>query len=120
MSDPEPRARVFHLTTPAAWEEAQRDGVLEPPGFATEGFVHCSTLDQLVGTIERHFEGIDELVVLELDRAAVDADLRWEEGRPGEAFPHLYRPLAGADVLAVWPWTRSTDGSVALPSGLTP
>lgn len=114
------RPRVFHLTTPAAWAAAQQTGALEPPGFADEGFVHCSALDQLVGTIERHFEGTDELVILELDLAAVDDDLRWEEGRPGEDFPHLYRPLRTRDVVDTFTWARTDDGSVALPSGLTP
>ena len=62
--------RVFHLTTPAGWAEARRGGRVVPPGFADEGFVHCSTLTQLAGTIERHFAGVDELVVLRLDPIA--------------------------------------------------
>lgn len=110
--------RVFHLTTAEAWAAAQPRGWLRPSGFEAEGFVHCSTLDQLVATITRHFEGTDALVLLELEPGAVADDLRWEESRPGEVFPHLYRPLRVDDIVGEHPWRRSPDGSVALPPSL--
>jgi uncharacterized protein (DUF952 family) len=110
--------RVFHLTTPAEWAEARRAGRLVPQGFADEGFVHCSTLAQLVGTIERHLSGVDELAVLELDLDRLGGDLRWEESRPGERYPHLYRPLEAGDVIASFTWHRGPDGGVELPEGL--
>ena len=103
---------VFHLTDPAHWTEAQTTGEIVPPGFSAEGFVHCSTQGQLVGTIERHFAGTDELVLLELDQAALGAALRWEESRPGEVYPHVYRPLVLADVVRAIPWHRAPDGGV--------
>lgn len=103
---------VFHLTDPVRWAEAQTTGEIVPPGFAAEGFVHCSTRDQVAGTIERHFAGTDELILLELDRAALGAMLRWEENRPGELYPHVYRPLVLADVVRAITWRRKPDGSI--------
>ncbi len=96
---------VFHLTTPAAWEEAQTSGLVTPASLADEGFIHCSTDEQLAGTIERHFAGVDQLRLLELD-PALDADLRWEESRPGAVYPHLYRALAVDEVVRVVTWRR--------------
>ena len=116
--DPADGARLFHLTSPDAWTVAQREGELVPDGFEAEGFVHCSTLEQLVGTIERHFPGIDRLALLELDPEAVADDLRWEESRPGAVFPHLYRPLRSSDVLTTWPWERGPGGEADLPPEL--
>lgn len=110
--------RVFHLITPEAWDDAQQAGRVVPTGFADEGFVHCSTLEQLAGTIDRHLAGEDELRLLELDVDRLGADLRWEESRPGQVFPHLYRPIEGPDVNAVWRWRRDPDGSVRLPPEL--
>lgn len=109
---------VVHLTTPPEWAAAQEQGRLVPAGFATEGFVHCSAVHQLVGTIEKHFAGVDELALLVLDTAAMGHELVWEEGRPGQLFPHLYRPVEPADVAEVVPWRRSPDGSVTLPDRL--
>lgn len=110
--------RVFHLATPASWAEARLAGRLVPEAFAEEGFVHCSTLAQLVGTIQRHFSGSDQLAVLELDLGRMGGDLRWEESRPGERYPHLYRPLEIGDVIASHVWHRAPDGAVELPEGL--
>jgi uncharacterized protein (DUF952 family) len=107
---------LFHLATPTAWAAAQITGEVAPPSLATEGFVHCSTRAQLGGTIERHFSGVEELVLLRLDAAAIEAALRWEESRPGELYPHVYRPIAVDEVLEVVPWRRDPDGSVKRPA----
>ena len=85
--------------------------MVAPPSLAEEGFVHCSTGAQVAGTIERHYGGHDELVLLRLDPTAVEADLRWEESRPGEVYPHVYRALRLSDVVAAVPWQRGQTGS---------
>jgi uncharacterized protein (DUF952 family) len=91
---------ILHITTAEAWAEAQRTGAVAPPSLAAEGFVHCSTRAQLDATLARHFPGAGPLTLLVLDPAAA-GDLRWEEGRPGEAFPHVYGPIPTAAVMAV-------------------
>lgn len=124
MTPPDPPAEViFHLTTPAEWAEAQRVGQVVPAGFAAEGFVHCSTPAQLYGTIAAHFQGVDELVLLQMDPAALGGDLRWEPSRDGQLFPHLYRPVALSDVVAVREWRSTTADqppSDADPTGSNP
>lgn len=111
-------AEVFHLATPDTWRAAQAAGELRPASLTDEGFVHCSTPAQLAGTIERHFAGADELVLLRLDTGSLQSDLRWEESRPGERFPHVYRAIALAEVVAAIPWQRADDGTVSLPPGV--
>jgi uncharacterized protein (DUF952 family) len=92
---------ILHIATPSEWAAARRTGQVAPPSLGTEGFVHCSTRDQLAGTLERHFAGAGPLVLLTLDEAAIAGDLRWEEGLPGEDFPHVYAPIPVATVVAV-------------------
>ena len=94
---------VLHITTPEAWAEAQRTGSVRPPSLSTEGFAHCSTRSQLPGTLARHFPGTDPLVALVLDPSAVGPDLRWEESRPGERFPHVYAPILVTAVVKAEP-----------------
>ena len=91
---------ILHITTPAAWAEAQRTGAVRPASLEDEGFAHCSTRAQLPGTLARHFPGTDPLVGLVLDRAVVAADLRWEESRAGQRFPHVYGPIPVEAVVA--------------------
>ena len=95
---------IFHLTTPAEWSAAQALGSVRPASLAAEGFVHCSTEEQLAGTIARHFANVDELVLLRLHADRLGEDLRWEESRPGEPYPHLYRAIALDEVAEVIPW----------------
>jgi uncharacterized protein (DUF952 family) len=92
---------VLHITTPAEWEAAWATGQVIPPSLEAEGFVHCSTRAQLAGTLARHFPGAGSLRVLVLDPDRLGAELRWEESRPGEVFPHLYGPLPVDAVVAV-------------------
>jgi uncharacterized protein (DUF952 family) len=101
-------AAIFHLATPPEWAAAQASGSIAPSSLATEGFVHCSTVAQLNDTIGRHFAGVDELVLLRLRRDALEDALRWEESRPGEAFPHVYRAIRLDEVAEAVPWRRGS------------
>jgi uncharacterized protein (DUF952 family) len=106
VTSDEPTPVVYHLATPDEWGRAREQARLEPASLEQEGFVHCSTEEQLIGTIERHFGGVDELVLLRLETAALGDDLRWEESRPGEVYPHVYRPLVLDDVVDIVRWRR--------------
>jgi uncharacterized protein (DUF952 family) len=102
---------IFHLATPDEWATAQATGSVAPPSLAAEGFVHCSTEAQLADTIQRHFVGIDELVLLRLHAERLGDALRWEESRPGEAFPHVYRAISLAEVAEAVPWRWSATAA---------
>lgn len=99
---------ILHIATPDEWAEARQRGTVAPPSLATEGFVHCSTREQIPGTLARHFAGSGDLVLLVLDAAAV-GELRWEALTPGEPFPHVYNAIPLAAV-------RSVEG-VTAPGG---
>jgi uncharacterized protein (DUF952 family) len=91
---------ILHITTAEAWAAAQETGQVAPASLEAEGFVHCSTRAQLDATLARHFPGTGRLTLLVLDPDAV-GDLRWEESRPGESFPHVYGPIPAQAVVAV-------------------
>ncbi len=98
--EPLSERRLFHLV-PVADGAPPQSGTLESPSLATEGFVHLSFLDQLQGTLDTHFSGVEKVVVLEIDRESVHAELRFEPSRGGALFPHLYRALdLSGDVIA--------------------
>ena len=63
--------------------------------------------DQLDDTIARHFAGVDELVLLApATTTALGDALRWEESRPGERFPHVYRRHPARRGRRGHPWLR--------------
>jgi uncharacterized protein (DUF952 family) len=71
-----------------------------------DGFIHFSNREQLVGTLQKHFAGQTDLVVLELDSESLGRNLKWEPSRNGALFPHLYAPMPIAAVVA----TRDVSG----------
>ena len=91
----------MHILTSSAWEQARVRGAHAPESLAREGFIHLSSPEQVLGTANRFYRGVPDLVVLVVEEDALGGDLRWEEGEPGELFPHLYRPLAVSEVVAV-------------------
>lgn len=58
-----------------------------------DGFIHLSTSAQLAGTLARHFSDATGLMLVALESDSLGAALKWEEGRDGEHFPHLYGNL---------------------------
>lgn len=92
---------VFHIISESDWAAAQESGFVQPASLDVEGFIHCSTREQVSGTLRRHFESVDDLLVLDVAVADVERDLRWE-GDP-QRFPHLYGPLDVTLVRAVEP-----------------
>ncbi len=81
------------------WDALQRDGSFAgSPDDLADGFIHLSTESQLQGTLEKHFAGMSDLVIAEVE-VAQDPALRWEPSRGGQLFPHLYRPLQRTECL---------------------
>jgi uncharacterized protein (DUF952 family) len=94
------QTKIYKVLSSAEWSEAQRSGSFAgSPDDARDGFIHFSTAEQLEGTLERHFAGQKNLVVLEVDANALGEALRWEPSRGGALFPHLYGELAVVAVL---------------------
>jgi glutathione S-transferase len=107
---------IFHLAMPSDWSAAQDTGVytMSTRGVTIEheGFMHCSFRNQIRGVVDRFYDDVDELVILHLDRAQIDDDIRLEPPADGiaELFPHLYRALPVAAVISTTPWRRASDG----------
>ncbi|MEU0944802.1 DUF952 domain-containing protein [Streptomyces canus] len=100
---------IVHLTERSLWEEARARGTYEISTrgrtLQEEGFIHCSTREQLPGTAARFFAGVPDLVVLVIDPARLDVPLKYEAPEPGaEEFPHIYGPLPVGAVVDVEPW----------------
>jgi uncharacterized protein (DUF952 family) len=73
------------------------------PVDCADGFIHFSSADQAPETAARHFAGEGGLWLVACDAQALGPALRWETSRGGALFPHLYRPLARADITWIRP-----------------
>ncbi len=105
-------APIYHLTTRAAWADANTLGEYTVDSQASLGFIHCSTASQVLRVANAYYPGCTDLVLLEIDTSCLRAEVRWEPGtdRPEELFPHIYGPLNLQAVSRVFTLSPEVDG----------
>ncbi|HET7410660.1 MAG TPA: DUF952 domain-containing protein [Paracoccaceae bacterium] len=103
------------LTLDEAAEFDQAGEAPLSPADARDGYVHLSTRAQLLGTMSRHFAGERAVRVLGADPGRLGEALRWEPGRDGDLFPHLYGRLQAGHVVSGWLMGRGHDSGFRLP-----
>ena len=115
---------IFHITSYEAWSEAEMNGEYLAESLKTEGFIHCSTLAQVLPVAENFYKGQTGLVLLVIEPALLSSDLKWEPpsgGTPplgvpaGDQFPHIYGPINLNAVRKVVDFDPNPDGSRTLP-----
>lgn len=110
---------VYHIMPRDDWDEYWHDRRYEPPSLKDEGFVHCSTLPQVLPSAERYFAGRKDLVLLCIDPAWVQDPIRYEDlTNSGEAHPHIYGHVTLSAVLACYDLPLAGDGHFVLPKAL--
>ncbi|SFP33729.1 DUF952 domain-containing protein [Sphingomonas rubra] len=116
LPNTEQRLAAYKVLTADQMAALERDGTFAgAPVDVADGFIHLSTADQLTETVDKHFAGQADLHVAAVDLGSFGDNLRWEESRGGQLFPHLYGPLPLETVIAYGPLSRDDDGKVRLP-----
>jgi len=107
---------LLHLALPAEWTTALAAGTYERStrgkSLAEVGFIHASLPHQVRGVAEAFYADLDELVLLRIDPALVDAEVKVEDG-----FPHIYGALPVEAVREAVPVRRDATGHLDLPVG---
>ena len=95
---------ILHITTQVAWDDALEKGAYTADSLAAAGFIHCCEERQLAWVVLRHFPGRTGLLLLRIDPARLDADVRYENLEGGsELFPHVYGAIPVSAVVDVSP-----------------
>ncbi len=122
-------AKLCHIVKRSEWADAVKRGSYAPASLRAEGFIHCSTIAQVVDTANRFYRGQHGLVVLCIDQSRLKAELKYDapakahresplHGEPeavAEMFPHLYGALNVDAVVRVVELPCEADGSFRLP-----
>lgn len=116
-------ANLLHFCPRADWLAAQAAGWYEGDTLATEGFIHCSTAEQIHLPANALMRGRTDLVLLEIDQNRVTAPVRWEPGDPADPasmrFPHVYGTIPLEAVVAVHDFPPDADGYFTVPPQLS-
>ena len=92
---------ILHLTTKQRWQTALEAGIYAQSTldqtFAEVGFIHASFPEQLAETAKLHYSSVnEELVLLEMNIETLTnagLEVKIEESRNGQLFPHIYAPI---------------------------
>lgn len=106
---------LLHICARDAWHEAQQRGDYRAESLITEGFIHCSTPEQVAATANLLFRGCQGLVLLVIDGGIVTAPIKVEDAGGGQYFPHVYGPLNLDAITDVREFAPGPDGTFRRP-----
>ena len=111
---------LLHLV-PADAFDADGAGPYAPPSLQSEGFVHCSTPEQVAGTARLLYAGHDDLLLLVIDPRLLGAPVRHEDLYGiGQAFPHVHGPVPREAIVEVRPFPPGRGGRWSRPDVTLP
>jgi uncharacterized protein (DUF952 family) len=110
---------IFHVMRRSDWDDYFFERCYEPPSLREEGFIHASTLPQVLPTAERIYPGRRDLVLLCIDPAWLGCEVRYEDlaGR-GKTYPHIYGHVSYNAILACYDLPLNGEGRFDLPKAL--
>lgn len=115
---------IYHITSRSAWNEARDRGEYRVESLDLEGFIHCSTEEQVAPVAHKYYAGQRDLLLLVIEPALLESDLKWEPPsggapppgvREGDLFPHIYGPINRDAVVNVRDLEASPDGKYSFP-----
>lgn len=117
---------ILHITTRKAWIDATRLGQYSAASLQSEGFIHASTVSQLVPVATKFYKDQSGLVLLEIDPKRLTSEVKWEKPAGGpppgvpedDAFPHIYGPINLDAVVQVLDLETGPNGEFSVPPSL--
>ncbi|MGA7723218.1 MAG: DUF952 domain-containing protein [Ignavibacteriaceae bacterium] len=117
---------ILHITTHKEWEKARQEGEYTAPSLKSEGFIHCSTIEQTVDTANLFFKGQKGLVLLCIDENKLKSGCKYEDPagggqrdlRTGNLFPHIYGPINLPAVIKAVDFPADDNGVFVMPEGI--
>lgn len=101
---------IYHITFAEDWYLALENGEYAAESLMREGFIHCSTRDQVLRTAQALFKNRSNLILLEIAVDRLPAEVRYEAAENGELFPHVYGSIEVSAVERVLPLLIGMDG----------
>ena len=101
---------IYHIADQNHWEQAQSNRLYVHPSLHSDGFIHCSSEDQLEKTANLYFSSENDILILYIDTGKLHADVKYEEASRGGDFPHIYGPVNIECVIRTKKVKRRADG----------
>ncbi|QOR64715.1 DUF952 domain-containing protein [Cytobacillus suaedae] len=110
---------ILHIIELETWLKAKNEGMYTPSSIEDEGFIHCSTKEQVLEVANFLYKGQEDLVLLCIDSTKVKAEIVYEDlYETGKLYPHIYGGLNVDAVENVVKFLPTSDGTFILPKEL--
>lgn len=96
-----PTSTLFHVVETSEWESQIHSPTFLPATYASEGFIHLCTEEQLPSVLERYYAGRTDISLLTLDAESLKDHLKMEPGPTGDYFPHLFSAIPSSAVIKI-------------------
>jgi uncharacterized protein (DUF952 family) len=106
---------IYHIVSKSDWTAVGESAYYCGENLDTEGFIHCSTIEQVPDTANYLFMGRQDLVLLQIDESKLKSELKYEDAGDGCLFPHIYGPMEVDAVVTVADFPPNPDGTFELP-----
>jgi uncharacterized protein (DUF952 family) len=105
---------IYHITTERGWQIAREMGEYRAYSLKNEGFIHCSTLEQIPKVVDAFYQNQPDLLVLAISPEQLQSPVKWEQPQhpnpenatlelEKETFPHIYGAINLESVVFVKP-----------------
>ncbi|MBI1277336.1 MAG: DUF952 domain-containing protein [Anaerolineaceae bacterium] len=118
-------AIILHITHQHDWQSALESGAYQTPTLQKDGFIHCSTVAQVLRVANAFYRGQTDLVLLVIDTDKLVAPVKFEapinpqtgqsEPEVKDLFPHIYGTINLDAVTEVLAFPPNADGTFILP-----
>ena len=81
---------IYHIVLPEPWERLKDRPSYQPESLDTEGFIHCSYLNQLDGVLKRYYHSSGKVIILKIDTEKLLPKLVEEPSTENEIYPHVH------------------------------
>lgn len=117
---------IYHLTFRKNWRYALATGPYRDKSLEKDGFIHCSTVEQLVPVAMNFFPARRKLTVLVIDETRLTSTVKWEKPEdgpppglpPNARFPHVYGPINHEAVIKSLDMERDAEDMFVLPDNI--
>ena len=106
---------IFHITKRKQWEKVKLKGVYRDNTVDSQGFIHCSTSQQIAKVSNTLYHAQRELVLLWIDTNRVQSEIKYENSESKELYPHIYGTLNVDAVVKVVGFKFTKNGKFVLP-----
>ncbi len=110
---------IYHFITQSNLDRYLGPEALVLPSLDSEGFIHCSTLEQVLDVANFLEPYSEEMQLLEIDEAKLKPKVKYEDAMSdGRLFPHVFGPINRDAIVAIHHLDWDGEDGYLLPEAL--